>query len=156
MRALFILILFCSIAFSSVAQTRSDTITIVKKGKFLKDEEFLNTNQLMVLMRGNREAYELMKKAKTNTAFATALSFVGGVFIGLPLGTAIGGGEPNWGLMGVGAGLIVVSIPLISSYKKNSTRAVEIFNQALLETRVRRPEVNLQTTSNGVGVVLRF
>ncbi|MBK8636390.1 MAG: hypothetical protein IPN72_23720 [Saprospiraceae bacterium] len=37
--------------------------------------------------------------------------------IGYPLGALIRGGEPNWALAGVGAGLVVVSIPIASSVK---------------------------------------
>ena len=156
MKYFFILFALFFISFSGHCQTQSDTITIVKKGRFAKDEEFLNSNQLLVLMRGNREAFELMKKARSNSALASVFSFTGGVLIGLPLGLAIGGGDINWGMVAVGGGFIVLSIPLVFSYQNNSTRAVEIFNQGLLEAHQRKIELYFQTNENGIGMVLRF
>ena len=35
--------------------------------------------------------------------------------VGHSIGTAIGGGDPEWALAGVGAGLIAVAIPISSS-----------------------------------------
>ncbi len=156
MKTIFILGILLSISFGVYSQARSDTITIVKKGRFAKDEEFLNINQLLVLLRGNPAAYELMRKAKSNSAFATVLSFAGGVMIGLPLGSALGGGEVNWGMIGAGGGLIVLSIPLIYSYRNKSTRAVEIFNDKLLEAKRNQIELHFQSSVNGVGLVLTF
>jgi hypothetical protein len=156
MKYFFILIALFLISFSGFCQTQSDTITIVKKGRFAKDEEFLNSNQLLVLLRGNREAFELMKKARSNSALASVFSFTGGVLIGLPLELAIGGGDINWGMVAVGGGFIVLSIPLIYSYRNNSTRAVESFNRGLLEAHHRKIEIHFQTNANGVGLGLRF
>ena len=156
MKILFILISFLAITITGYCQTKSDTISIIKKGRFVKNEEFLNTNQLLILMRGNDEALELMKKAKSNSAFAAVLSFAGGVLIGLPIGSAIGGGEPNWGMVAVGGGLIILSIPLINSYRNKSTQAVEIFNKGILEANHGKPELYLQTGAHGIGLTLRF
>lgn len=77
------------------------------------------------------EAHSYMQKAKRKSGLLTPLGYVAGALIGWPLGTAIAGGKPEWGMAGVGAGLIVAAIPLSNSYSRNARRAVSIYNQQL-------------------------
>jgi len=150
-----ILILGC-FTFSGYGQNAPDTITIIKKGKFHKNEEFLNVNQLLELMRNNPEAFMEMKRARSNSTLTSILGFAGGFMIGWPIGQSIGSGEANWGMAGIGAGLIVVSIPLYNSYKNHSTRAVNIYNEGLMRQSKVNYQLNLCFTGKNMGLVLRF
>ena len=49
--------------------------------------------------------------------------------IGWPLGTALGGGDPQWGIAAAGVGVILLSIPLNVSFKKHAQNAFGIYNQ---------------------------
>lgn len=60
-------------------------------------------------MADNQDAYVLMDKVKTRTTVVSVFSYAGGFMIGWPIGTAIAGGDPNWSLAGVGAGLITLA-----------------------------------------------
>lgn len=53
---------------------------------------------------------------------ANVLAFSGGALIGWPLGAAIGGGDPEWYLAGIGAGLVAIAIPLDIAGKKRCGR----------------------------------
>lgn len=85
------------------------------------------------------------------------LGYAGGFMIGWPLGTAIGGGEPNWALAGIGAGLVVLSIPLSSSAKKKTIKAIELYNQGLVPKKeIETMSFQFQGTSNGFGLIMKF
>lgn len=95
---------------------------------FVQNGKKLSPKQMLNLMDVNPAAYKEMEAAKLNNDWATAFGFAGGFLIGWPLGTAIGGGEPNWTLAGIGAGLVVVSIPFSTAYKKHALKAVDMYN----------------------------
>ena len=114
-------------------QNQTDSIRIEKRlgTVFIQDGKLLTPKQLLEITKINHAAYEEMKVAKTYRSTAMVLGYAGGFFIGWPIGTAIGRGEPNWVLAGVGAGLILLSIPLSTSYSKHATEAVGIYNSVL-------------------------
>ena len=78
-------------------------------------------------MQYNQEAYNEFKKAKSSYDAVQVVGFVGGFLIEWPVGTALRGGDPQWGLAGVGAGLILISIPLSSGFSTHAIKAVEIY-----------------------------
>jgi hypothetical protein len=77
--------------------------------------------------------------------------------VGWPIGTAIAGGEPNWALAGIGAGLIVVSIPFSQKFNKQVKSAVETYNGGLKTSSFwDNRELRFSINANGVGFGLRF
>ena len=84
-----------------------DTEIIAKKVfggyKYSQSGKLINYSQMGKIMNAYPEAVSLINKAKTSYAFASILSYAGGFMIGWPIGTAIGGGEPNWTLAAIGA-----------------------------------------------------
>jgi hypothetical protein len=52
------------------------------------------------------------------------------------LGTAIGGGEVNLPMLGVGGALTAVSIPFIVSYNSNLKMAIKKFNAIQIKKAV--------------------
>jgi len=128
-------------------------IEIQKKG-FYQGGRLLTPKELVSIMENNSAALTLATKAKSNYGAANALGFVGGFLIGWPIGTAIGGGEPEWALLGVGAGITAIAIPIMSSAKKKMTEAVTIYNDGLESTSSIR--LDFKVTGNGVGLVFKF
>ena len=62
-------------------------------------------------MKPNEQAYKLIKSAQSTYTWGKCIfSYAGGFMIGYPLGTALGGGEPNWAMANIGAGLKAASI----------------------------------------------
>ena len=129
-----ILILFCllSLANQSNAQTK-DTI-IFSRNKFILAGIAMNFNQAIEVMKEEPEAYRLMKKAKLNNTFASIFGFAAGFSVGYPLGQALSGGEPAWGLLAVGGGAAVIATPFMINTKKYSKQAVRVFNAHRLQT----------------------
>ena len=107
-------------------------------------------------MADNQDAYVLMKKVKTRTAVASVFSFAGGFMIGWPFGTAVAGGDPDWTLAGVGAGLITLGIMASGAASKDAIAAIEIYNSKLKSSQHEGMKLNLGIQDHGVGLALKF
>lgn len=94
-------------------------------------EKLLKVNQLVNTLKPNEQAYKQIKSAQSTYILAMILSYAGGFMVGYPIGTAFGGGEPNWAIAGVGAGLIVVAIPISQKFSKKARLAVDTYNRGL-------------------------
>ena len=145
-------------AISVFGQSQSDSIQTKKSlgTVFIQHGRRLTPGQLLEITKINTDAYNEMKIAKSNYAIGTVFGFAGGFLVGWTVGTAVGGGEPNWALAGIGAGLIVVSIPFSTSYTKHAKKAVEIYNNALSQTGSRKIDFSLALTYNGIGINITF
>jgi hypothetical protein len=152
-----ILFLFLMVfsAISLSAQDHRDTLE-VRKNLFLHQGKTLKPKELINITRSNPEAYKEMRKAKSNYDVAVLTSSVGGFLVGWPLGTAIGGGDPNWAIAGAGAGLIVLSLPLSSAYFKRAKNAVKIYNEDINRTGKKDVDLKWGINSNGIGIKLIF
>lgn len=131
----------------------------VKKGfgtAFIHQGKNLTPRQLLDLTETNAEAYQEMKIAKTNYNIGSVISFAGGFMVGWPLGTALGGGEANWTLAGVGAGLIVASIPFSISYTKHAQKAVDLYNAGLGQSWLGDVNFGIGFCNHGLGLKMTF
>ena len=141
-------------------QNTNDTITMTKVFggyQFYEGTKRLNVNQLVNTMKPNEQAYNQMKSAQSTYILTQIIGGAGGFLVGWPIGTAIAGGEPNWTMAGIGAGLIVVSIPISQKFNKQAKQAVNTYNDGLLTSSFwDKRELNLSMTGNGVGLTLRF
>ncbi len=141
-------------------QTASDSISMKKvfgAYQFYQGEQRLNMKQLVNTMKPNEQAYQQIKSAQSSYTLATISGAVGGFMVGWPIGTAIGGGEPNWTIAGIGAGLIVISIPISQSSNKKAKQAVETYNGSLGPgSSGDKRELSLSLTGNGIGLTLNF
>ncbi len=143
-------------------QEQLDTISMQKLFSgyaFYQNGERLNTNQLSDVLMSHPEAYEKYKDANSLGLAAGVLSYAGGFLIGWPIGTTLGGGEANWNLALIGAGLFTVSLPLSNGSNKRTLQAIDIFNNQPLpsspsNTKPNRLNVSIQ--GNGAGFVLHF
>jgi len=138
-----------------LATSIKDTIQYTGN-KYTLNNEVLTLNKMEVIMQNNTVATEYLKSAKGNTVFAYVLAYAGGFMIGYPLGTAIGGGQPNWTLAAIGCGLIAIDIPIISSGNKKVRNAVNAYNQTGKLSRVEKYNIKLGINQNGMGLALRF
>ena len=146
------------VTYSLYGQSPSDSISI-KRGLgpvFIQHGEKLNARALLEITSVNSEAHKEMKIAKGNSDAGSVIGFAGGFLVGWPLGTALGGGDPNWTLAAIGAGLIVISIPFENAYSKHARKAVAIYNAGLRQSARSTPEIRLGMSYNGFGVRVKF
>ncbi len=147
-------------ATSGFAQNNSDSI-VIKSGfwgnKYLSNGNTLSIQQLENKLSSNPDAIVYFNKAKSTEAITYILSAAGGALIGWPIGTAIGGGKPNWVLAGIGAGLIVIDIPLVKSAEKKLKKAVDTYNSGLSpKPHSQSYDVHLGIVPAGLALVINF
>lgn len=124
--------------------------------KFYNDNRLIRPNEVLNLMKADEEAYAAFKKAKANYDAAQVFGFVGGFMIGWPIGTAIGGGDPQWGLAAGGAGVLLLSIPFSSAFLKHSRNAIAIYNKDTGSASAWPTRVEVLPYGAGAKVVIRF
>lgn len=154
-----ILILIITISAITFSNAQKINIEKVFGGyKYTHNEELMSIGDVASVLESNTKAFDLINKGRTNRSFASVLGFAGGALIGWPIGTAAAGGNANWTLAGVGAGLIIVGIPISSSANKKINQAVELYNASLNATSYHpfKPEFNIIANGNGFGLSMNF
>lgn len=125
--------------------------------QFLQDGKTLNLNKMQDIMKDNKEAFDLVQSAKSNQTWAMILGGAGGGLIGYPIGTAIGGGEPQWALAGAGVALIVATIPIVKGFNTKTKKAVDLYNSGITSTSYRfQPSFNLKLKGTNLGISMNF
>lgn len=97
--------------------------------RFEMDTLVISPKQVLEILKEEPLAYEEFKLAKVNYNVAGVLGFTGGILIGIPIGTAIAGGDPEWGLAAGGAALILGSIHFNRAFKGRAFNALELYNK---------------------------
>lgn len=126
--------------------------------KYTQNESLMTMRGLVKTMESHEQAFDLIKKAQSKTTLASIIGFAGGGLVGWPIGTAVGGGDANWTLAGIGAGLIAIAIPISSSANKKAKQAVELYNSSLSSTSFNefKPEFKVIANENGIGLSMNF
>lgn len=126
--------------------------------KYTQNDALMSIGDLASVIESNTKAFELIKKGRANRSFGAILGFAGGGLIGWPIGTSIGGGDANWTLTGIGAGLLIIGIPISSRANKKINQAVELYNASLNSTANQKlkPEFMIIANANGVGLSMNF
>jgi len=159
MKRIILIWIFLITAFGSFGQSKPDSIEIKKTflgTVFRQNDKNLTPKQLLDITQSNSEAFKEMKIAKSNYDVGYVFGLAGGFLVGWPIGTAIAGGEPNWTLAGIGAGLIVISIPFSTAYNKHAKNAVNFYNNAWKLTGSNNVDFKIGLTYNGIGVRVTF
>lgn len=125
--------------------------------QFMQNGKNLNLSDMQNLMKDNKEAYDLVTSAKSNQTWALILGTAGGALVGFPIGTAIGGGDPEWALAGAGAALIVATIPIVKGFNRKTSKAVNLYNDGLTSSSYKfNPDFNLNIKGTSLGITMRF
>jgi len=144
----------------SLAQDNPELIQIKKeKGEnaYYLNHEKLSNAQIRKYTQAYPQAYKQAKKAQANEIIGQILGVGGGFLLGYPIGTWLGGGEPNWQIAYVGMGLIGTSIPFYYGSQKRTENAVKIYNTELLnDPEKTKMEMSFQFYGTGLGFKLNF
>ena len=143
--------------FSSITAQKIEMKKVFGGYTFSQNDKMLTLSQMQEVMKDNKEAFELVKSAKSNQTWGMILGGAGGALIGYPIGTAIGGGEPKWALAGAGAALIVATIPIIKGFNKKTKKAVELYNaDAPSVSSNFQPIFNFNIKGTSMGISMNF
>lgn len=142
----------------SLAQNLNDSIEIRKPlgTVYYQHGKRITHRQIVEITKKNEAAYDEMKIARNYYTFGNIFGAAGGFFVGWPLGSALAGGEPDWSLAAIGAGLIMVSIPFSISYSKHTKKAVTIYNKGLSQSTSYNFKLNPNFSANSFGIIMTF
>lgn len=149
------------VAFATISTCNSQTIESEKVFggyTYTKDGKNLTMKDLRMQLDTHAESAALFRKARTNNTIASILGTAGGALVGYPVGTAIGGGDANWTLAGIGAGIIAVAIPVSSAANKRAKEAVDTYNIRVntKEDLVSQTRFHVISNSRGAGLAVQF
>ena len=157
-----VFIVFFLFAASSEGQAQNaDTLYLYSNfwgNKFYKGDTIFSINAVLEELAIKEQPYNLMLNAKKDNTFAQIFGAAGGLLIGWPLGTALGGGEPKWFLAGIGAGLVAISIPLSINFKKKANEALNMHNSLIAKPTALKynPTYKLGLSGNGLHLKMQF
>jgi len=145
---------------SSQAQITEDKLYLKSNfwgNKFYKGDTIYSINGVLEELAVNEQPYNLMLKAKKDNSFAQIFGAAGGLLIGWPLGTALGGGEPKWYLAGIGVGFVAISIPLSINFKKKANQAIKDHYNLIGSTKSKyKPTYYMGMSSTGLQLRIQF
>ena len=130
-RLLVLTLLLFGIQFGTFSQDKLALKSNFWGNRFYKGDTLISVNQVLEEMAPNEANYNLMKSAKKDFVTVQLLGAAGGLLFGWPIGASIAGGDPNWTLVGVGAGILAVSIPISINFKKKATSAITKHNSLI-------------------------
>jgi len=152
-------ILLFSLLTAVSAQTSADSIKIRKTTLgmvYTRDNQDLSIRQLLQVTKPNPEAYKEMKSAKNHFIAAGCFSVTGAILIIWPVMALSPDEDIKWVPMAIGAGLFVVSLPELISFRKHTEKAVDIYNSGFPKPVPREVTLNLLLTGRGIGLSIRF
>lgn len=158
MKSLFVTALFLACSGLALAQELADTVEVQRSFSpvFRQDGRKLKPRDLLELTKSNPKAYEEMRIAKSNYDASQVFGFIGGFLVGWPLGTALGGGEPNWTLAAVGGGVILISLPFSSGFAKHAMKAMSIYNDDLRKSARNPVRMKMGLSVTGIKLEMKF
>lgn len=159
MKKIFLTLSFILAAFTFCHSQTIESKKVFGGYKYTQNGKELSMDELTTQLNTNEGSTQLIKKAKSQNTLASILGGAGGALFGYPVGTAIGGGEPNWVLAGVGAGIIAVAIPISASANKKAKQAVEMYNSGSSITEgniVYKTQLFVVSNTSGMGLALKF
>lgn len=135
--------------------SNSDSIIIRNKLVYFRGTT-VEPNKLEELLGYNVEAARKYQSAKSSGRLGYIFSFVGSFCLGWPVGTAIAGGDPEWELAGIGAGLCAASLVFSINAVKRTKEAFNIYNQGISKTTYLRKQIRVGFSGNGLSLCMQF
>lgn len=122
-----IALILCSLALFDTSAVFSQMI-MEYKGRYYVGDRKLSEKELKNMLGSNPMSKKEYRAAKGSESTASFFASIGGFMIGWPIGTYLGGGEPNWAMAGAGLVILMPGLMADSSRKKHMRNAISIFN----------------------------
>lgn len=158
MKKTFLTLLFTLATIMFCFSQKIETEKVFGGYKYSLNGSQMTIKDLVKTMKSNSQAFNLIKKAQSNNIISSILGYAGGGLIGFPIGSAISGGDANWTLAGIGAGLVAIGIPISSNVNKKTKQAIDLYNSSLSSTSFNEDirEFKVIANGNGIGFLMSF
>lgn len=148
------------IIFTALNFALSQEIKTPEKNKYIYNESIIKLKDMVPIMEKHPVALGKLKSARTQEIFSYITAISGGFVLGRALGKGISGNYTDVLIdeIGIGLGLIGLTVILDSSRKKNIKRAVNIYNSSLtLEPpKMNESTLGLKISDNNIKLVFSF
>lgn len=151
-----ILLIMCFLLTGSVFSQQIE----IKDGRFYLDGQHVYKHEIKETLKANEEALLLFQKSRTKESFG---GFLLGAGIGLVVGDVVKGlvsdAKYPSGFTYVGAGLAVISIPILSGRTKMLHKSIDLYNESVQAKKSDLGyhfEVNMLGNQNGIGLNISF
>lgn len=161
-RLLYLFSLVVFLAQPVTSQNPNNKITVQKSFgavNFYQEGKSLTLRQLIRVITPCEAACAKIKSSQRLYTTGIITACVGGFIIGWQAGNAINGHSPKWGIVALGGGIALVSIPLTKHSIKKAINAVDLYNASLKQSSFRqtnKPELGLSFNGNGLGLKMNF
>ncbi|MBT3209809.1 MAG: hypothetical protein HN704_18160 [Bacteroidetes bacterium] len=152
-------LLFCCIGtlFTQIPNEHISYEKINGKYRFYQNGKYVKLSNLYAIVESNEEALNVLISAKSANDFAYVLFASGAFLFGIPAVQQIYGQKPKEALIGIGVGVVLISIPLISIYNRKAKKAIDIYNNDMTTSSLSNDfKLNFAFSENGFGLKLRF
>lgn len=159
MKAILITVTFLIISHCTFSQAGQPALRMEKNFwgvKFWQGEKLLRPRQVLEVMKDNQPAYAEFKKAKSNYDAGQVFGAIGGFMIGWPIGAAIAGGKPEWGLAAGGVGVLLLSSPFSIGFTRHAKSAITLYNSGAGTANARPYSIHFVPYGTGANLVIRF
>lgn len=139
-------------------QNLQDSITVKKKiiTVFQQNNVLLTPRQLFEILESDPATHAELKPAKLNYHFGNVFAFSGASLICWSLIVATVSGDPDWTLIGIGAGLCAIAVPFSIGFVRHTKDAVLIYNRSLGFSTETNASIAITLATRGVGVRINF
>jgi hypothetical protein len=147
----------CLIALQAFPQAPDSTIQIETTFwgiQYLKTGKQLSFKEVGSVLASEPEAFAEYRKARKNYMVGTVVSLGGAALIAYSVGSALTSAAPHWSVAVVGAGMLLVSVPMNNAFHRRIHRAIGIYNSKTASGRAW--SWHITPCGAGARVVLRF
>jgi hypothetical protein len=120
--------------------------------RFEYDTLIISSQQVKQLLLQEPNAYELFRKARTNSSAASTVGALGGAVLAFAIVNSLLNGEFDTNVALAGGALLAVSLPFEYRYRSLASQAIDLYNQKASA----RLQLGLIWKGTSVGLVLRF
>ena len=137
----------------------NNEIVVQKKGlgfAYYLDGREISKNELLYVLKDDPEAERMIKKSNRNIFPGKVLRYAGAASLGLAVGTYVSGGSPSWAAAGIGAALVVVSLPFTGAVLKREHQAIYAYNGAVRYASKPKVDMTLGYEQHGATLKINF
>ena len=126
--------------------------------KYIQNGNRLTLKGLVNAMEPNSEAATYMMKGKKGSVISSVFAGAGGACLGFAASRAIRGEDASWPLVGAGAGLVAVGVPISLRSLKNINQAIDLHNSSLAAATTKEYDRELAIVAHGsrIGLSISF
>ena len=140
-------------------QTQSQKMTYMKGGKINFDKTIYDKPYKiypLISIIGSPELQSRFRKYKTSRGFSYTFAVIGGIAIGYPIGTALGGGKLNVEVLVSGIGIAALGFILESVANTNLKKMVDLYNGITSNKLSFQPFFQSSNGITNLGLLVKF